>query len=326
MKAQSSIISPPPVEIISGANLIAEPIEETPAIVIPQIPVGGITLLFGPPGVGKTALCWALGNAMAEGEDFLGHRTIRGKILFISLDMNKTLCKIRLHITGFTPRFEFVFSNLPVDCLHQGFKNTDLYKAVRRELSESHYDLIVIDALGKLGRFEMSDEKAPNQVYGALYEWLPDKTILLNHHSRKLKFTVLGKEIERTMEDAFGSQFWTAFAASVIHLQRTGFQSGKLIHCKSQVLELAEPISVCVDPETSTLGLFEDRKAETAENRIGLWEEKARVKHQDWDSLGQENQVNILMEISGKSRRTIYRYLQASKGGRRSSVKRGLET
>jgi len=94
----------PTVQIISGDDLIAEPINETPTILNPHIPVGGITLLFGPPGVGKTALNWALGNAIAEGEDFLGHQTIKGQMLFISLDMSKPLCQLRLHNTGFVPK------------------------------------------------------------------------------------------------------------------------------------------------------------------------------------------------------------------------------
>lgn len=268
----------PSVQVISGVDLIAEPKADAPTIVNPHIPIGGITLFFGPPGVGKTALNWALGNAMAEGVDFLGHSTVKGRVLFISLDMNQTLCQIRLKKTGFTPKFDFVFSNLPVDCLALNFKNPEFYKTVRKQVSENHYELIVIDALGRLGRFKMSEDDTPAQVYGALQVWLPGQTILLNHHSRKQRYSSEGQAIERTMEDSFGSQFWTAFAASVIQLQRTGSQSGKLIHSKSQVLEKADPISVYVDPETSILGLFEERKAETAENRIRVWEEKARAK------------------------------------------------
>ncbi|MEE8114344.1 MAG: AAA family ATPase, partial [Nitrososphaerales archaeon] len=305
----------PTVEIISGDDLIAEPINETPTILNPHIPVGGITLLFGPPGVGKTALNWALGNAIVKGEDFLGHQTIKGQMLFVSLDMNNTLCKIRLHNTGFVPKFDFVFSDLPVDCLSSNFKGTELYKKVREKVTETSYALIVIDALGRLGRFDMSADNIPSQVYGSLREWLPGQTFLINHHSRKQKFNYKGDLIRRSMEDAFGSQFWTAYAASVVQLHRTGSQNGTLLHVKSQVLELADPISVCIDPESSTVCLLEDRKKVTAKSRMKLWEQKAKVLFPAWDSMGVEEQVKALRKVSGKSRRTIYTCLEELKKG-----------
>ena len=177
------------------------------------------------------------------------------------------------------------------------------------KVTETSYALIVIDALGKLGRFDMSADNIPSQVYGSLREWLPGQTFLLIHHSRKQKFNYKGDPIRRSMEDAFGSQFWTAYAGSVIQLHRTGSQSGTLIHVKSQVLEQADPIAVCIDPESSILCLMEERKKMTAESRLKIWERKAKVKNPAWDTMGVEDQVKALMEVSSKSRRTLYSYL-----------------
>jgi len=145
--------------IIPGEALADEPPEEVPFVVEPLIPAGGTTALVGPPGIGKTGLDLALGNAMALGEKFLGLPTQRGRALFISLDMNKAVCKIRLDRTGFRPApgFDFAYPHPeePVDCLSPAFKQTRLYKGVRGMLRLQPYDLIMIDALGRLRNLSM---------------------------------------------------------------------------------------------------------------------------------------------------------------------------
>jgi len=169
----------------------------------------------------------------------------------------------------------------------------------------------------------MSDDEIPSQVYAALISWLPGQTFLLLHHSRKQKHGSDGKAIEQTMEDAFGSQFWSADAASVFMLSKTGKETARLVHGKSQSLELADPIPVYVDRHTSTLCLFETRKAETAENRLKTWEAKARSVNKDFDSLNVEAKVKLLMEVSGKRRRTIYDALKIVKSA--TSAKQASE-
>jgi len=300
--------------IIAGEDFLARPIEGVSAVVNPHIPTGGITLLFGPPGAGKTALNWALGNVMAVGEDFLGHSTTPGRVLFISLDMNERLCHIRMDNSGFKPKFDLAFGEM-VDCLAASrFKASNFYKGIKRQINKVQYSLIIIDALGWLGKFEMNNDNVPSQVYGSLQELLTDQTILLNHHSRKQKHDREGIAIAKTMEDAFGSQFWTAYAASVMQLQKTGEQTGKLVHSKSQVFELAEPIAVYVNHEGSTLSLLEDRKVKTATSRLEQWEKIAKDQHPNWDDLGTEEKVHIFMGISGRSRKTIYRHMATLKG------------
>lgn len=299
--------------VITGEEFLARPIEGVSSIVNPHIPTSGITLLFGPPGAGKTALNWALGNVMASEDSFLGHSTSPGRVLFVSLDMNERLCHIRMDNSGFRPKFDLAFGEM-VDCLSMRFKLTNFYKGIKEQINKVQYSLIIIDALGWLGKFEMNNDNVPSQVYGSLNELFTDQTILLNHHSRKQKHDREGNAIAKTMEDAFGSQFWTAYAASVVQLQTTGHNVAKLVHVKSQVFELAESIAVYVDPKGSILCLYENHQAETATSRLEQWEKETRTLHPDWDTLGTEEKVKAFMAVSGRSRMTIYRYLSATKG------------
>ncbi len=298
--------------IISGKDLTDKPQIEVPAIVDPHIPVGGITLLFGAPGLGKTAFSWALGNKMEEGEDCLGHKTTKGHMLFISLDMNETLCQVRLQKAkkaGFEAKFDFAFSNLPADCLSPGFKDSELYKVVRRQINEKPYSLIAIGALGNLGNFSMTENEMPQRVYSTLNEWLPEQNILLNHHSRKQMFgSKSGTPIEAGREDAFGSQFWTAFAASVIQLHKPG-GSLQLSHCKSQVFEQAEPIAVYVDPDSTTLCLRDEERKRKAKHTVETWERLAQAKNPTWVSLSQIDRLKAVIEVSKKHPSTVYRTL-----------------
>jgi len=166
-----------------------------------------------------------------------------------------------------------------------------------------------------LGPFNMNESWVPGMVYGALAEWLPGQTILLNHHTGKQKHAEKGHLIDRGMESALGSQFWTALVPSVIRLERTGERT-KLIHDKSQASERAENIPVYVDPETSTLCLWSQHKVEEARSRAKMWVEKARARLTngvDWDAMSEEDQVKLMVDVSGKSPSTVRRAIKAAR-------------
>jgi len=249
---------------------------------------------------------------MALGEEeFLNFPIGRGRVLFISLDMRENACQTRLHQVQdqFVPAFRFVFSDVRVDCLARKFNQTDIYIGVREMLAEGSYDLIMIDCLRNLGSFEMNNDDVPDQVYGSLKEWLPGQTILITHHARKQ-----GREYvltEQTIEDAFGSGYWTNLAPSVLVLQQTNGEMGKLTHVKSQLGLAGDDRKVCVDPYTSTLRLWDEHKARAVERDMAMWVEKAKAKcGETWATMRVNAKVEVVAKIAEAAPRTIYSHLK----------------
>ena len=66
-------------EMLRKSGMKGAEIEEKITILRQDAEVPVKLIGIGQTGVGKTALNWALGNALAQGEDFLGHQTTKGR-------------------------------------------------------------------------------------------------------------------------------------------------------------------------------------------------------------------------------------------------------
>ncbi|MGC9602800.1 MAG: AAA family ATPase [Minisyncoccia bacterium] len=69
--------------------LFAEPEEETSFIVDDLLPSGGFSSLIAKPKVGKSTLVRQLALCIARGEPFLGRQTVKGPVLYLSVDIEK---------------------------------------------------------------------------------------------------------------------------------------------------------------------------------------------------------------------------------------------
>ena len=293
------------VDVFTGTELLAEPPEEVPYVINPLIPSNGITLLSGEPGIGKTAFGWGLGQAMANGEEFLGHATKAGDVLYLSLDMTRGQIKHRIHKTGFAPKFKFISYAPYVNCLSGTFRASLLYRTVQSELAVGNYQLVIIDALVELIGSSLNEDNVPSQVKSILKEWIPNIPVLVLHHTRKRQY-FKGSAIRAGGEQSSGSQFWRGLCCSHLIFDSTNVKHKIVLkHDKSQIDEKADDLEVFVDFATSTIKLWTEYRAQSEQSRLAGYIAQAKKKHTDFDTLAKEQQKRIVMEISGRGRSTV---------------------
>lgn len=138
-----------------------------------------VNIISGDESSGKTTLMINLCKAISDGEEFLGLRTVRQKILYISSEMSgKDISQIFEKI-GLKNR-----NNVKIMELHE-------YPLTMLEYSVMDADLIIIDLFIQILINEGKDPnvyKDVNEMYATLRKGsiFSDKTIILVHHLNKL--------------------------------------------------------------------------------------------------------------------------------------------
>lgn len=237
------------IEIIKAADWarISAALPPVTTLLDPLIPAKGKTLLHGPPGSGKSALMWGLGNAIVSGSSYLNLATKQASVLLVSTDMNLYELKYRWN-DAFIPLFDICC--LPgFDATKREFTKSAVYTAIKRYVDENETQLVMFDALGGVhsGRSARDDEVA-DSVDHVLSQWLPESAILLLGHDRKQRFDRDGIALEPGNEDFLGSTKWRANATSQVHMWPIGEFVSKIQHAKCQVAQrLAEPIKLYID-------------------------------------------------------------------------------
>jgi RecA-family ATPase len=229
MKSKLKIISP------EDWPLVRDNMGDPTALVEYLVPTKAKTLLHGPPGAGKSALLWSIGNAVSTGQGIFNLRVRQASCLHISLDMNLYELRQRWG-NSFLPAFPFVVAD-KVDITNINiFRTTELFATVRNHVEKHGTELVMIDAIDglHLGHSAVEDTTA-NLVDDALSLWLPDCAVLMLGHNKK-QILVDGKTKQPGPEDCLGSQMWSANATSQLNLVKHGRNISLLRHEKSQVL------------------------------------------------------------------------------------------
>ena len=190
-----------------------------PYLVNPILPRGGIGLIYGKGGHGKTQLVFSLVKAVTEGTPWLGRWEVEeGSVLFIQVDMPKAL---------FQERAQKALVALPnhekVKLLHTprlDINTSQARDSIARLVEETKPSLIIYDTLHKLHFEDENDSKASGLVYS---HWLdavgPEVTTVFLHHSRKDFFSREGKPIDSD-EDFRGHTSWRDDSDLAIKLRK----------------------------------------------------------------------------------------------------------
>jgi AAA domain-containing protein len=284
----------------------AATLPEAEMLLSPLVPAGGLTLLHGPPGSGKSALMWGIGNAVASGAPYLGLSVLRSEVLLLSNDMSLHALKHRWN-SKFVPLFH-VLCHTPFDCTKSTFKGSLEYKEIRDYIQAVGIKLVLVDALGGIhsGRSARDDEVA-DAACGRLREWLPDIGVLLSGHDRKKQRDKDNKFMAPTDEDFLGSVKWRANMISQVHLFPISGHRARLKHDKSQVVStLDEGITLYIDSHGQA-ELWDEHRAQAANVAYADF-----LRELDIQDLPPGQQVAAIAKHTGKTERTIWRMRKAA--------------
>lgn len=157
-----------------------ESIEPMKFLLRPYILDGGGTILFAPPGMGKsyTALLWAI-SIDAGCNKFWG--VSQAKVLFINLERSKQSLSRRLssvnNVLGL-PR------KRPIFVLNaRGQSLSEVLPACRRFIAENGIKMIVLDSISRAGYGDLNENQPVNKIIDALSSLSPS-WLALGHTSR----------------------------------------------------------------------------------------------------------------------------------------------
>jgi hypothetical protein len=113
------------------------------------VPAGGLVLLYGPSGIGKTFAVLDLALSVAAGEDWLGHRTMSGGVVYVAAEPAPLRERIGawLQDRGLETPGSFVAVQSPVQ-LHHADDVATLVADLRAQVS-GPVALIILDTLAR---------------------------------------------------------------------------------------------------------------------------------------------------------------------------------
>jgi AAA domain-containing protein len=183
------------------------------------VPLGALTMLFGPPGIGKSAMAWTMGEAIQTGTDFLSDPafpTTKGNVLLLCADMPKHWVGNRFAEANYTAPFNLGFTGGHFNVVDAKNLNLPMYQEIKQ--AAAGCSTVLIDSLmAVISGLSVKDDEVPSIVISALRDLFPTQAIVLLHHGRKQSFQG-GAPIPPSVEDALGSQFWRSSCQSQLQL------------------------------------------------------------------------------------------------------------
>lgn len=154
------------------------------------IPRPSMMMLMGPPKAGKSWLAMDIARAVAGGEDFLGHKTQQGRVLYIQQDTSEAVWRDRLtkQIALFGIQFPpDLLMVHPDDTLHP----VDILQPTSRAWFKSAVEtvkpaLVIIDVLREIHNADENDSTAMKLVGDHLSALFSNVALLLVHHMKKI--------------------------------------------------------------------------------------------------------------------------------------------
>jgi len=218
---------------------------------------GGLGMVAGSPGVGKTQLTLQLGISCALGIPFLGWAIPRPlKVVFLSLEMSQVALKRFLDTisTGYDQKQQDILNeNLQLVTPGEAIplNRPEGLKFIKRLLNETKPDLLLIDSMNKITSGKL-DEQSINDINRVLLQIRNQFgcSIWLVHHNRKAN-SDNRKPVE--LSDIYGSTFIAAELTTALIMWQDKTQLKQILEIipvKSRLAELRDEFLVFREPTT----------------------------------------------------------------------------
>ena len=165
---------------ISLADLLNEPDKPIKWIVDGILAAGGFSIMVAKPKVGKSTLARQLALCIAQGRPFLDRETIKGSVLYVSLEEMESEVKSHFKMLGFkgSEKIETFIGMLPEDSMEWLEDTTD----------KDRPDMIIIDTLFRFTRVkDVNDYSKILTALDPVLDFARSKSIHVMglHHARK---------------------------------------------------------------------------------------------------------------------------------------------
>lgn len=286
------------------------------------LPRGGIALLYGDGGIGKSFLAMQLAICVSARRSFLGSRVDAAKVLV--LDFENSDSEIARRVRGIAELLdvplEYLYKSLTIQPYsHSGKTLFDLETSVASVIESHQPSLVIIDGWqAAFGGDPVSVEHVTNCTRLLKYLAGPDRAILVLHHVSTAELSKRRKK--GIAPKPSGNRYVESFARVTYYMSRTNDQTVTLQVVKEN-LGIPKQ-SITLRPKTGTgamafepAGLVVDISdvGRACGNDEQLTDEE-RVLRYVQGAAGREVRASELYKVEaeriGKSRKTAQRRLQ----------------
>lgn len=176
-----SIMDKSPV-VMSGVEFMDREIETPPYLIEPFLPMGGLALLHGKRGIGKSFLGTTIMEAVCKGNPLFGvFPTTKSRVLYVQLDMTDAVFQDRLCQAADFYRFEGWDVLVGVANMMKANRKTEWVQKVHQKRP----GLIIIDTLRKAHHWSENESDTPSKFLTKIRELFGAITIIMIHHNKK---------------------------------------------------------------------------------------------------------------------------------------------
>lgn len=233
-------------ELWYGPDFVRAKIPEPPFLVKPFFPSGGLCLLHGKRGIGKSMLTMALARSVATGEPFLGMFEARkGTVVVIQLDMVESVFHDRLQVDPEFYAFDDWYTLTGVASVARATPKTEWVE----QIVAVQPDLIIIDTLRKAHSWDENSSDTPARFYAKLRELFGFTAVVMIHHDRKSQSDSSGLEAAESFR---GSGAWLDDVDCGLHVVKKRGEL-ELEFSKLRTCDDIATVPLRVDPEKLVL-------------------------------------------------------------------------